>query len=45
MDFYDYIINRNAAQEKNPGKLFWKGGVPHRVINGKDNFLKLMSQV
>ena len=75
MDFYDYIINRNAAQEKNPGKLssyrqaaeliclcwnrldmsfvepyldedmVWKGGVPHRVINGKDNFLKLMSQV
>ena len=66
---------RNAAQEKNPGKLssyrqaaeliclcwnrldmsfvepyldedmVWKGGVPHRVINGKDNFLKLMSQV
>ena len=75
MDLYDYIINRNAAQEKNPGKLssyrqaaeliclcwnrldmsfvepyldedmVWKGGVPHRVINGKDNFLKLMSQV
>ena len=75
MDFYDYIINRNAAQEENPGKLSsyrqaaeliclcwnrldmsfvepyldedmaWKGGVPHRVINGKDNFLKLMSQV
>ena len=75
MDFYDYIINRNAAQEKNSGKLssyrqaaeliclcwnrldmsfvepyldedmVWKGGVPHRVINGKDNFLKLMSQV
>ena len=75
MDFYDYIINRNAAQEENPGKLssyrqaaelicmcwnrldmsfvepyldekmVWKGGVPHRVINGKDNFLKLMSQV
>ncbi len=75
MDFYDYIINRNAAQEKNPGKLssyrqaaeliclcwnrlnmsivepyldedmVWKGGVPHRVINGKNNFLKLMSQV
>lgn len=75
MDFYDYIINRNAAQEKNPGKLssyrqaaeliclcwnrldmsfvepyldedmVWTGGVPHRVINGKDNFLKLMSQV
>ena len=75
MDFYDYIINRNAAQEKNPGKLssyrqaaeliclcwnrldmsfvepyldedmFWKGGVPHRVINGKDYFLRLMSQV
>ena len=75
MDFYDYIINRNAAQEKNPGKLssyrqaaeliclcwnrldmsfvepyldedmVWKGGVPHRVINGKDTFLKLMSQV
>lgn len=75
MDFYDYIINRNAAQEKNLGKLssyrqaaeliclcwnrldmsfvepyldedmVWKGGVPHRVINGKDNFLKLMSQV
>ena len=75
MDFYDYIINRNAAQEKNPGKLssyrqaaeliclcwnrldmsfvepyldedmVWKGGVPHRVINGKNNFQKLMSQV
>ena len=75
MDFYDYIINRNAAQEENPDKLssyrqaaelicmcwnrlnmnfvepyldeklVWKGGVPHRVINGKDNFLKLMSQV
>lgn len=75
MDFYDYIINRNAAQEKNPGKLssyrqaaeliclcwnrqdmsfvepyldeemVWKGGVPHRVINGKDNFLRLMRQV
>jgi len=25
--------------------MVWKGGVPHRVINGKDNFLKLMSQV
>jgi hypothetical protein len=75
MDFYDYIINRNAAQEKSPGKLssyrqaaeliclcwnrldmsfvepyldedmVWKGGVPHRVINGKNNFQKLMSQV
>ena len=75
MDFYDYILNRNAAQEENPGKLssyrqaaeliclcwnrldmsfvepyldeemVWKGGVPHRVINGKNNFLKLMSQV
>lgn len=75
MDFYDYIINRNAAQEKNPGKLssyrqaaeliclcwnrldmsfvepyldedmVWKGGVPHRVIHGKNNFQKLMSQV
>ena len=75
MDFYDYIINRNAAQEKNPGKLssyrqaaeliclcwnrldmsfveayldedmVWKGGVPHRVINGKNNFQKLMGQV
>ena len=75
MDFFDYIINRNAAQKENPGKLssyreaaelicmcwnrldmsfvepyldedmVWKGGVPHRVINGKDNFLKLMSQV
>ena len=75
MDFFDYILNRNAAQEDNPGKLssyrqaaelicmcwnrlnmsfvepyldedmVWKGGVPHRVINGKDNFLKLMSQV
>jgi len=21
MDFYDYVINRNAAQKKNPGKL------------------------
>ena len=75
MDFYDYILNRNAAQEENPGKLssyrqaaeliclcwnrldmsfvepyldeemVWKGGVPHRVINGKNNFLRLMSQV
>ena len=75
MDFFDYILNRNAAQEENPGKLssyrqaaeliclcwnrldmsfvepylgeemVWKGGVPHRVINGKDNFLKLMRQV
>ena len=75
MDFFDYIINRNAAQKENPGKLssyreaaelicmcwnrldmsfvepyldeemVWRGGVPHRVINGKDNFLKLMSQV
>ena len=75
MDFYDYILNRNAAQEENPDRLssyrqtaeliclcwnrldmsfveayldedmVWKGGVPHRVINGKDNFLKLMSQV
>lgn len=26
-------------------KMVWTGGVPHRVINGKDNFLKLMSQV
>ena len=25
--------------------MVWKGGVPHRVINGKDNFLKLMNQV
>ena len=24
--------------------MVWKGGVPHRVINGKDNFLKLMNQ-
>ena len=23
----------------------WKGGVPHKVINGKENFLKLMAQV
>ena len=75
MDFYDYILNRNAAQEENPDRLssyrqaaeliclcwnrldmsfvepyldeemVWKGGVPHRVINGKNNFLKLMSQV
>ena len=75
MDFYDYILNRNAAQEEKPDRLssyrqaaeliclcwnrldmsfvepylgeemVWKGGVPHRVINGKDNFLKLMSQV
>lgn len=75
MDFFDYIINRNAAQKENPGKLssyreaaelicmcwnrqdmsfvepyldegmVWKGGVPHRVINGKDNFLRLMRQV
>ena len=75
MDFFDYIINRNAAQEENPDRLssyrqaaeliclcwnrldmsfvepyldeemVWKGGVPHRVINGKDYFLKLMRQV
>lgn len=75
MDFYDYILNRNAAQEENPDRLssyrqaaeliclcwnrldmsfvepyldeemVWKGGVPHRVINGKNNFLKLMRQV
>lgn len=75
MDFFDYIINRNAAQKANPGKLSsyreaaelicmcwnrldmsfvepyldenitWKGGVPHKVINGKENFLKLMAQV
>ena len=75
MDFYDYILNRNAAQEENPDRLssyrqtaeliclcwnrldmsfvepyldeemVWKGGVPHRVINGKNNFLKLMIQV
>ena len=75
MDFYDYILNRNAAQEENPDRLssyrqaaeliclcwnrldmsfvepcldeemVWKGGAPHRVINGKNNFLKLMSQV
>ena len=25
--------------------MVWKGGVPHRVINGKKEFLKLMSQV
>ena len=25
--------------------MVWKGGVPHRVINGKEGFLKLMSQV
>lgn len=25
--------------------MIWKGGVPHRVINGKEGFLKLMSQV
>lgn len=23
----------------------WEGGVPHKVINGKENFLKLMAQV
>lgn len=75
MDFFDYIINRNAAQKENPGKLssyreaaelicmcwnrldmsfiepyldenvVWKGGVPHKVINGKNNYLKLMGQV
>ena len=75
MDFFDYIINRNAAQKENPGKLssyreaaelicmcwnrqdmsfvesyldeemVWKGGVPHRVIKGKDDFLRLMRQV
>lgn len=25
--------------------MVWKGGVPHKVINGKAVFLKLMSQV
>ena len=75
MDFFDYIINRSAAQKENPGKLssyreaaelicmcwngldmrfiepyldenmVWEGGTPHRVINGKAGFLKLMSQV
>lgn len=25
--------------------MVWKGGVPHRVINGKEGVLKLMSQV
>ena len=25
--------------------MVWKGGVPHKVINGKAGFLKLMSQV
>lgn len=75
MDFFDYIINRNAAQKENPGKLSsyreaaelicmcwnrldmsfiepyldenmtWKGGVPHKVIDGKENFLILMAQV
>ena len=75
MDYFDYIINRNDAQEKDPGKLssyrqaaelicmcwngldmrfiepyldenmVWEGGTPHRVINGKAGFLKLMSQV
>ena len=75
MDFFDCIINRNAAQKENPGQLssyreaaelicmcwneldmrfiepyldenmVWKGGVPHKVINGKVGFLKLMSQV
>ncbi len=75
MNLFDYIINRNAAQEENPGKLssyrqaaeliclcwnrldmsfvepyldedmVWKGGVPDKTINGKDNFLELMRQV
>ena len=75
MDFFDYIINKNAAQKENPGKLssyreaaelickcwdkldmsfiepyldenvVWKGGVPYRVINGKENYLRLMAQV
>ena len=75
MDFFDFIINRNAAQKENPGKLssyreaaelickcwnnldisylepyldenmVWQGGVPYRVINGKENYLKLMAQV
>lgn len=25
--------------------MLWQGGVPHKVINGKENFLKLMAQV
>lgn len=25
--------------------MVWKGGEPHKVINGKENYLKLMSQV
>lgn len=75
MDFFDFIINKNAAQKENPGKLssyreaaelickcwnnldisylepyldenmVWQGGVPYRVINGKENYLKLMAQV
>lgn len=75
MDFFDYIIKRNAAQEEEPNRLssyrqaaeliclcwnrldmsyiepylddnmIWKGGVPHRVVNGKENYLKLMAQV
>lgn len=75
MDFFDYIINRNAAQKENPGQLSsyreaaelicmcwneldmrfiepyldenmtWKGGVPHKVIDGKENYLILMAQV
>lgn len=75
MNLFNYIINRNAAQEENPGKLssyrqaaeliclcwnrldmsfvepyldedmVWKGGVPDKTINGKDNFLELMRQV
>lgn len=75
MDFFDYIISRNDAQEENLGKLssyrqaaelicmcwngldmsfiepyldenmVWEGGTPHRVIKGKDGYLKLMKQV
>lgn len=25
--------------------MIWKGGVPHRVVNDKENYLKLMAQV
>ena len=36
MSFIEPFLDENVV---------WKGGVPHRVINGKDNYLKLMAKV
>lgn len=36
MSFIEPYLDENVV---------WKGGVPYRVINGKENYLKLMAQV